>query len=57
MRLLVTASFAKASKKLHEPQKRELDIAIKLVGQDPAIGEAKVGDLHGIYVYKFRLVQ
>ena len=55
MRLLITASFAKATKKLHTPQKVELDAALKLISKDPIIGEAKVGDLVGVYVYKFRL--
>ena len=55
MRLLITASFAKATKKLHAPQKVELDAALKLIAKDPIIGEAKVGDLVGVYVYKFRL--
>ncbi|MBU3636019.1 type II toxin-antitoxin system RelE/ParE family toxin [Polynucleobacter sp. es-GGE-1] len=57
MRLLVTATFVKATKKLHAPQKRELDSALKLLCQNPTIGEAKVGDLLGVYVYKFRLSQ
>ena len=57
MRLLITASFAKATKKLHAPQKVELDAALKLIAKDPIIGEAKVGDLLGVYVYKFRLFQ
>ena len=57
MRLLITASFAKATKKLHAPQKLELDAALKLIAKDPVIGEAKVGDLLGVYVYKFRLSQ
>jgi mRNA-degrading endonuclease RelE of RelBE toxin-antitoxin system len=57
MRLLVTATFAKATKKLHTPQKLELDAALKLICKDPEIGEAKVGDLLGVYVYKFRLSQ
>ena len=57
MHLLVTATFAKATKKLHTPQKLELDAALKLICNDPAIGEAKVGDLLGVYVYKFRLSQ
>lgn len=57
MRLLVTATFAKAAKKLHTPQKLELDAALKLICKDPAIGEAKIGDLLGVYVYKFRLSQ
>ena len=55
MRLLITASFAKATKKLHAPQKVELDAALKLISKDPFMGEAKVGDLVGVYVYKFRL--
>ena len=57
MRLLVTASFAKATKKLHAPQKAELDAALKLIAKDLIIGEAKVGDLLGVYVYKFKLSQ
>ncbi|NQW69500.1 MAG: type II toxin-antitoxin system RelE/ParE family toxin [Betaproteobacteria bacterium] len=57
MRLLITASFAKATKKLHTPQKVELDTALKFISKDPIIGEAKVGDLLGVYVYKFKLSQ
>ena len=57
MRLLITATFAKATKKLHAPQKLELDAALKLIAKDPVIGEAKVGDLLGVYVYKFKLSQ
>ena len=57
MRLLITATFAKATRKLHAPQKVELDTALKLIAKDPLIGEAKVGDLARVYVYKFRLSQ
>jgi len=55
MHLLVTTSFAKATKKLYAPQKMELDAALKRICKDPTIGEAKVGDLLGLYVYKLRL--
>ena len=55
MRLLVTASFAKAIKKLHARQKVELDAALKRICNDPTIGGAKVGELLGVYVYTFRL--
>ena len=57
MRLLVTTSFVKATKKLHPPQKTELDDAIKVISSDPSIGEAKVGDLLGIRIFKFQLSQ
>jgi hypothetical protein len=55
--LLVTASFARATKKPHPPQKVELDAALKTVISDPMIGEAKIGDLLGVRVFKFKLSQ
>ena len=55
MRLLVTASFVRATKRLHRPQKADLDEAVRAISSDPEIGEAKVGDLVGIRVFKFRL--
>ena len=55
MRLLVTPSFVRATKKLHPPQKLELDAALRAISNDPVAGEAKVGDLAGVRVYKFRL--
>ena len=55
MRILVTPTFERAVKKLHNPQKADLDAAVRAVVADVEIGEAKVGDLAGIRVYKFRL--
>ena len=55
MRLLVTPSFVRATKRLHAPQKLELDAALRIICADPSVGEAKVGDLVGIRVYKFGL--
>jgi len=57
MRLLVTSSFVKATKKLHPPQKIALDGAIKFISTDPSIGEVKVGDLLGVRIFKFQLSQ
>ena len=57
MRLLVTATFVRVTKKLHKSQKEELDAAVRAVSLNPSIGEAKVGDLLGVRVYKFRLAQ
>jgi len=39
MRLLVTATFVKATKKLHPSQKTELDTAVKVISINPSIGE------------------
>jgi mRNA interferase RelE/StbE len=55
MRILVTPTFDRAVKKLHRKQKAELDEAVKAVVGDTEIGEAKVGDLIGIRVYKFHM--
>jgi len=55
MQLLVTPSFVRATKRLHAPQKLELDAALRTISADPSVSDAKVGDLAGIRVYKFRI--
>ena len=55
MRLLVTPTFIRATKKLHPPQKLEVDAALRIISANPSIGDVKVGDLAGVRVYKFRL--
>lgn len=55
MRLLVTQSLVRAAKKLHRPQKQELDEALRAISANPDLGEAKAGDLQGVRVYKFQL--
>jgi mRNA-degrading endonuclease YafQ of YafQ-DinJ toxin-antitoxin module len=57
MRLLLTTSFVRAIKKLHPQQKSDLDHALKMISLDSALGEAKIGDLAGVQVFKFRLAQ
>ena len=57
MRLLVTATFVRVTQKLHQPQKVELDAAVRAISLNPSIGDAKVGDLLGVRVYKFRLAR
>jgi len=56
MRILVTPTFVRMVKKLHGQQKADLDAAVNVVACDASIGEAKMGDLAGISVYKFRMV-
>jgi hypothetical protein len=53
MQVLQTTTFSKAVKKLHQNQKKALDNAIKDIMQNPSIGEPKIGDLSGVFVYKF----
>ena len=56
MHILQTSSFRKTVKKLHPNQKKDLDAAVQNIINNPEIGEAKVGDLAGISVYKFSMV-
>lgn len=55
MKIFVTTTFSRTAKKLHPNQKKALDRAIAEIAKRPGIGDAKVGDLEGIYVYKFKI--
>jgi hypothetical protein len=55
MRLYVTPTFGRAVEKLHPGQKADLDKAVHIIANDPECGDAKVGDLLGVRVFKFRL--
>ncbi|MBF0275157.1 MAG: type II toxin-antitoxin system RelE/ParE family toxin [Nitrospinae bacterium] len=47
--------FAKQKKKLHKQQINDLDIAVKALFHNPALGELKRGDLQTILIYKFKM--
>ena len=47
--------FATFVKKQHKPFQAVIEDAVEVICADPAIGEAKIGDLAGIFVYKFTL--
>jgi hypothetical protein len=51
-----TNGFLRAYKKLHNNQKDAVDEAVDDIIRDPTIGEAKKGDLSGIYLHKFDCV-
>lgn len=51
-----TLTFQRQIKKLHKNQKLELDKAIYEILKNPDIGEMKKGDINGIQVYKFTMV-
>ncbi len=56
MNVLQTPTFSKQAKKLHKNQKQYLDGAVRKVIENPSIGDAKKGDLSGIQVYKFKMI-
>lgn len=46
--------FSKFVKKAHKPLQLAIEDAVDSVCEEPYEGEAKVGDLIGIWVYKFK---
>ncbi len=54
MKVIQSPLFARKVKKLHKNEKKELDIQIRKIMNDPEIGEGKKGELKGIRVHKFR---
>jgi mRNA-degrading endonuclease RelE of RelBE toxin-antitoxin system len=55
MRVLQSTSFKKNIRKFHKQEKRILDIQIRNILENPAIGQEKKGDLCGVFVYKFKI--
>jgi mRNA interferase RelE/StbE len=56
MNVVQSPYFRRAYKKLHPNQVEPVNQAIKRVLSDPACGEEKKGDLAGVHVYKFRVL-
>ena len=55
MKILQTKIFKRRTKKLHPNEKQTLDDSVKLIATDPTLGVAKVGDLKGVLVYKYKV--
>jgi len=53
IRVRQTNAFLRTYKKLNNNQKDVVDQAVTDIVRDPTIGEAKKGDLSGVYVHKF----
>ena len=49
-----SAMFKRAYKRLHANQKADVDDAVADIVRDPSLGEAKRGDLAGVFVYKYK---
>jgi len=54
IQVLQSAMFRRAYKRLHSNQKADVDDAVAEIVRNPTIGESKIGDLAGIFVYKFK---
>ena len=56
IRIIQASGFVRAYKRLHNNQKDAVDAAIAIVVLEPEAGQAKKGDLAGVFVYKFDCV-
>lgn len=55
MRIIQSRSFEKKVKRFSEREKRILDKQIKMILENPAIGQEKKGDLRGVFIHKFKI--
>lgn len=46
--------FSRFVKKAHKPLQLAVEDVVEAICEDPEIGELKVGDLAGVWVYKFK---
>ncbi len=53
--VIQSLNFAKQKKKLKKNQIKKLDDAIRTIMEDPTIGDAKLGDLQGVRVHKYKI--
>ena len=54
MKIQQSGIFSRRVKNLYSAEKQSLDNAIKTIVDNPAIGQAKTGDLAGVQVYKYK---
>ena len=55
MKIYQSRSFEKTTKKLSKIEKDSLDQEIRIIAENPCVGEEKKGDLRGVFVHKFKL--
>ncbi len=55
MKILQSRSFERKVKKFTKRQKNKLDEEVRKIINQPSIGSEKKGDLHGVYVHKFKI--
>lgn len=55
MNIYQSRSFEKTTKKLSKIEKDSLDQEIRIIAENPGVGEEKKGDLRGVFIHKFKL--
>lgn len=55
MEIVQSRSFEQKVKKFNQAQKKVLDEQIKIIIENPTVGNEKKGDLSEVYVHKFKI--
>ena len=55
MKIYQSRLFEKKTKKMSKAEKKALDREVRIIAENPNIGEGKKGDLRGVFVHKFKL--
>ncbi len=55
IKIRVTPLFKRQAKKLFKHTKKKLDEQIKVIVENPTIGDRKHGDLADVFVHKFKI--
>ena len=55
MKVLTSPTFDRYAKKLHPNEKKILNKAVLAIRDDPILGDPKIGDLEGFYIYKYQM--
>jgi mRNA interferase RelE/StbE len=56
IRIVEASGFVRLYKRLHNNQKDAVDAAVAFIALQPEAGQAKKGDLAGVFVFKFDCV-
>ncbi|MCK4763060.1 MAG: type II toxin-antitoxin system RelE/ParE family toxin [Candidatus Aminicenantes bacterium] len=55
MKVIQSPLFERKVKKFRKNQKLALDEQIRIIKENPGVGQEKKGDLQGVFVFKFKL--
>ena len=54
IRIIQSGLFSRSIKRLHPNEKEKLDSAVRMLIDNPELGDSKIGDLSGVRIYKFK---
>lgn len=55
MRIIQSRTFEKRVRRFQKQEKRILDQQVRKIAESPSIGQEKRGELHGVFVHKFKI--